>query len=262
MIANATAQTRLCPNCANSIGVDATSCPYCKADLLLRFIPQWLKRDQSPSESRRASANDEQFPVSPKFIWMAAMVVVALIAFFTGGYLQRGEMLVSSQANVKELQAKNQMIQSQDAQLAQTRQQLNENSNQLAEVKTKLDESQKELSATKRRLRAATGEIARLKASRTATFARTRSPAPGMAASYPAPTSARPMAERGVYQTTRATSVFENPSSASRIVSQINRGTRIHVVSSSGDWLEVRSNRGNPPGYVRAGDARLIARAN
>lgn len=262
MIANSTAQTRLCPNCANSIGQDATSCPYCKADLLLRFIPQWLKRDQSPSETRLGSANDKRFPVPPMFIWTGAMLVVALIAFFAGGYVQRSEMLASSQANLKELQAKNQMIQSQDAQLAQTRQQLNENSNQLAEVKTRLDESQKELSATQQRLRVATGEIARLKETRSRAVARTRSSAPAMAASFPAPTTPRPTAGRGVYETTRATSVYEGPSSASRIVSQINRGTRIHVVSSSGNWLEVRSNRGNPPGYVRSDDARLIARAN
>jgi Bacterial SH3 domain len=262
LIANSTAQTRLCPNCANSIGEDATNCPYCKADLLLRFIPQWLKRAESPSEARLGSGDNKRFPIPAKFIWMAAVLVVALIALFAGGYIQRSEMLASSQANLKELQAKNQMIQSQDAQLAQTRQQLNQNSSQLAEVKTKLEESQKELSATQQRLRVATGEIARLKASRPPAVARTRSHAPASAASFPAPVAVRRTADPGVYQTTRATAVYEGPSAASRVVSQINRGTRIHVVSSSGDWLEVRSNRGNPPGYVRSDDARLIARAN
>jgi hypothetical protein len=36
----------------------------------------------------------------------------------------------------------------------------------------------------------------------------------------------------------------------------------INVVSSAGGWLEVRSKRGNPPGYVRSDDARLIDGAN
>ncbi len=191
------------------------------------------------------------------------MVVMALVGFFAGGYIQRNQLLLSSQANLKELQAKNQMIQSQEAQLAQTRQQLNENSNQLAETKTKLEESQKELSAAQQRLTVATREIDHLKASRSLAATRTPSRARGaVAASLPAPVAARPTAEPGVYQTTRATSVYEGPSSASRVVSQISRGTRINVVSSTGDWLEVRSKRGNPPGYVRSDDARLIGRAN
>jgi septal ring factor EnvC (AmiA/AmiB activator) len=193
---------------------------------------------------------------------MAAMLVTALIAFFAGGYIQRNQLLLSSQGNLKELQAKDQMIQSQEAQLAQTRQQLNENSNQLAEIKTKLEEGQKELSATQQRLGVATREVDRLKTSRSLAATRTPSRARDTAASLPAPVAARRTAEPGVYETTRATSVHEDPSSTSRVVSQINRGTRINVVSSTGDWLEVRSKRGNPPGYVRSDDARLIARAN
>ncbi|HZA56243.1 MAG TPA: SH3 domain-containing protein, partial [Candidatus Udaeobacter sp.] len=83
----------------------------------------------------------------------------------------------------------------------------------------------------------------------------------GTTASVPQPV-ARRTAEPGVYETTRATSVYENPSSASRVISQISSGTRINVVSSAGGWLEVRSKRGNPPGYVRSDDARLTDRAN
>jgi len=263
LIGKSTTETRLCPNCANSIEEDATNCSYCKADLLLRFIPQWLKRDEPPSEPRLgADNNNKRFLIPSKFIWMAAVLVMALIAFFAGGYMQRNQLLLSSQANLKELQAKNQIIQSQEAQLAKTRQQLNENSNQLAEIKIKLEESQKELSAAQQRLRVATREVDRLKASRSLAAKRTPSPARGTAASLPAPVAARRTAEPGVYQTTRATSVYEGPSSASRVVSQISRGTRINVVSSAGDWLEVRSKRGNPPGYVRSDDARLIGRVN
>jgi septal ring factor EnvC (AmiA/AmiB activator) len=190
------------------------------------------------------------------------MLVVALIAFFAGGYIQRSEQLLSSQADLKQLQAKDQMIQSQEAQLAQTRQQLNENSNQLAELKTKLEESQKELMATQQRLGVAAREVDRMNASRSLPARRTASRAPDTAAPLPAPAAARRTAEPGVYETTQATSVYENPSSAARIISQIARGTRINVISSAGDWLEVRSKHGNPPGYVRSDDARQIARAN
>ena len=262
MIGKSTTAARLCPNCANSIEEGATNCSYCNADLLLRFFPQWLKRDEPPSEPRLGSDNNKKLSIPSKFIWMAAMLVMALIGFFAGGYIQRNQLLLSSQANLKELQAKNQMIQSQEAQLAQTRQRLNENSNQLADIKTKLEESQKELSVAQQRLQVATREVDRLKTSRPPAVARTRSPAPRTAASLPVPVAAGRTVEPGVYETTRATSVYEGPSSASRVVSQISRGTRINVVSSTGGWLEVRSKRGNPPGYVRSDDARLIGRAN
>lgn len=262
MIEKSTTRTRLCPHCANSIEEDATNCSYCKADFSSQFIlPQWLKRD-GPASEPRPGLNRKRSSIPPKFIWMAAMFVVALIAFFAGGYIQRSQLLLSSQANLKQLQAKDQMIQSQEAELAKTRQQLKENSNQLAEIKTKLEESQKELSLTQRRLGVATREVDRLNASRSPAPSRTASRAPDTAASLPAPVAARRTAEPGVYETTRATSVYENPSSASRVISQISGGTRINVVSSTGDWLEVRSKRGNPPGYVRSDDARQIGRAN
>jgi hypothetical protein len=262
LIGKSTTRTRLCPYCANSIAEDATDCSYCKADFSSQLAPQWLKRDEPSSEPRISPGNHKRSSIPSKFIWMAAMLVVALIAFFAGGYIKRNQLLLSSQANLKQLQAKDQMVQSQEAQLAQTRQQLNENSKQLAEMKTKLEESQKELSATQQRLRVATREVDRLNASRSPAVRRTASRAPDKAASLPQPVAARRTAGPGVYETTRPTSVYENPSSASPVISQISGGTRINVVSSAGDWLEVRSNRGNPPGYVRSDDARLIGKAN
>jgi hypothetical protein len=253
LIEKSTTRTRLCPYCANSIEEDATNCFYCKADLLSQSVPQWLKRDGPASEPRIGSDKNKRFPIPSKFIWPAAMLVTALIAFFAGGYIQRSRLSLSTEVDLRQLQAKDQMIQSQEAQLAQTRQQLNENSNQLAEIKTKLEESQKELSATQQRLGVATREVDRLKASRSLATRSTPSPAP---------VAARRTGELRVYETIRATSVYEDPSSASRVISQISRGTRINVVSSAGDWLEVRSKRGNPPGYVRSDDARPIGGAN
>jgi uncharacterized membrane-anchored protein YhcB (DUF1043 family) len=260
MIGKSTTRTKLCPYCANSVAEDATNCAYCKADLASETVPQWLKRDKAGAEPRNSSANQKGFSIQPNFIWLGAILIVALAAFFAGGYLQRSQLQLSTQAFSKQLQAKNQMIQSQETQLAQTRQQLNENSNQLAEMKTKLEESQKELSLARQRVAGASRELDRLHASRSQSVTRTASRAPDTARSLPAPVART--AEAGVYETTRPTSVYENPSSGSTVISQIDKGTRINVVGSRGDWLEVRSKRGNPPGYVRSDDARQIARAS
>src|SRR5262245_57740678 len=258
MIGKSTTRMRLCPHCANSIAEDATNCSYCKTDLLSQPAPQWLNRNEPSSEPRLGSDDHKRYSIPPGFIWTAAMLVTALIDFYGGVYILPHQLLLPMQAHLKQLQAKNQMIQSHEAQLAHARQQLNEHSNQLTEMKTKFEESQKELSAMQRRLGVATHEVDRLKASRSVAARRTASSAPDTAASFPAPMAGRRTPETGVYETTRETAVYENPSSASHVISQRSRGTRIHVVSSSGNWLEVRSTYGNPPGYVRSDDARLI----
>jgi len=259
LITQSTTRTRLCPYCANSIEEEATNCPYCKADLLSDFVPQWLKRDEPALESRPAS-KAKRLPTPSKFIWAVAMLVVALAAFFTGGYLQRKQLLLSSQDNIREIQAKDQMIQSLEKQLAQSRQELNENSSQLADAKTKVEESQKNLSTMQQRLEIAKQQADRLAASRAQPITRTVSRPADVPP--PAPAPARRAAETGVYETTRATTLYEDPSGSSRVVSQINKGTRINVVRSVGDWLEVRSKRGNPPGYMRSDDARPLTRSN
>lgn len=258
MIAKSTMEARLCPYCANSIAEDVVKCPYCKADLAAESVPRWLNRGEPSSDPRVDPNRKKPFPIPAKFIWPAAMLVVALTAFFAGGYTQRSEQLLLAQAYSKQLQAKDQIIQSHEAQLAQTRKQLSENSDQLAELKTKLEASQKELSTAQQRLAVSRREGST--ASRPATVARTASRAPDAAAPLPAP--ARRSAEPAVYETTRETSVYENPSSAARVISRISRGTRLNVVNSTSGWLEVRSRRGNPPGYVPSGDARPIGRVN
>jgi hypothetical protein len=60
------------------------------------------------------------------------------------------------------------------------------------------------------------------------------------------------------YQTVRSTSVFEEPSASSREVGSIANGSRVRVVGSTGDWLEVRSKQGRPPGFIRRDDAVLM----
>jgi uncharacterized protein YgiM (DUF1202 family) len=262
LVVKDTTRKQLCPYCANSIEEDASSCPYCKADLLSQFVPQWLKRDESSSESGFSSGR-KKFSIPGNFIWIAVVLVIGLAAFFIGGRLQRAQLLQLSQDNVKELQAKDQMIQSLEKQLDQTRQESKENSNQLAEAKAKLEESQKNLATAQQHLDSARREADRLSASqsqaRTRTVSRPVEPLPPAPSPPAAP---RRAAESGVYETTRATAVYEDPSPSSRVVSQVSKGTRINVVGSTGDWLEVRSRRGNPPGFVRSDDARLVSRTN
>jgi hypothetical protein len=77
-------------------------------------------------------------------------------------------------------------------------------------------------------------------------------------ASRPPAAAARRGGAGGTYQTTRSTTVFESPSASSQVVANIPGGTRINVVNANGEWLEVHSRRGNPPGFIRREDATLI----
>ncbi len=80
-------------------------------------------------------------------------------------------------------------------------------------------------------------------------------------AARPSP-AARGGAAAGIYETRRATPVYEEPSASAKTVANIPQGTQVTVVSSSGDWLEVHSKRGNPPGFIRRDDATFIEKSN
>jgi hypothetical protein len=247
-----TVGTKLCPHCANSIAEDASECLYCKAEVSEDFAPSWLQRDENSSRPGSASRRRKLPSLSPKLIWPAAMLVVAVLAFLAGSYLQRGNRS-AAEANLKQLQAKDLMLQGQEAQLAQARQKLTESAAEVAELKAKLAAGQKELASAEQRLASARRPAEPVnRAATTPPRIASRAPAPA-----PQPVSTRQSSTNaGVYVTTRPTAVHEDPSSSSRVISQIEGGTRINVVGSSGGWLEVRSRRGNPPGYVRADDAR------
>lgn len=250
---------RLCSHCANSIDEGVTKCPYCKAELTSDDIPEWLNRDEAPLEP--GLGYQRRLSLPSKLIWPVVMLVIAVIAFFAGGYKQRAASLLPAQADLSQLQAKEQIIRSQEAQLTELRQQFDQRTGELAELKTQLEDSRKELSATQQRLRVATREVDRLKASRSAVVRRIVARTPTAVVST-APATPRSTAEPGVYQTTRRTSVYEKPSAASRVIAQIEPGIRINVIGSSGAWLDVRSKHGNPPGFVRSTDARPIGRVN
>lgn len=81
------------------------------------------------------------------------------------------------------------------------------------------------------------------------------------AKSRPLPAS-RGGASPGTYETVRSTTVYEDPSASAKVLANIPAGVRVNVVGSTGDWLEVHSKRGNPPGFIRRGDATFVEAGN
>lgn len=87
------------------------------------------------------------------------------------------------------------------------------------------------------------------------------SPPPVSATRPPAPAVAsRRTSDAGIYETVRETTVFEQPSASSRNVASIPPGVRVNIVGAAGNWLEVRSKSGKPPGFIRRGDAVFVER--
>ena len=84
----------------------------------------------------------------------------------------------------------------------------------------------------------------------------------GSPAVPPPPAQARLTPSAGTYETIRSTTVFAQPSTSSKIVSNIDRGIRVNVVASNAEWLELRSRFGNPPGYIRREHTRPLGRAD
>ena len=253
---------RLCPSCANTIEEDAVKCPYCRAEFPADSVPQWLNRNTPLSERPTDLKRAKKSRIPARFIWPATTLILVLAAFYAGAYMQHRQATLSADAYSKQLQTKDQMMQSQETQMSRLRQELDNNTNQLADLKTKLEASQKAAATAQQRLAAANHEVERLNTSRSSAAARVGSRGPASSRSNPAPLPSTRPAAAGVYETVRETPVYDNPSSQGRVVSQIRGGTRINVVSSGGNWLEVRSKHGNPPGYVRSDDARPVSRVN
>ncbi len=199
---------------------------------------------------------EEKIPRMWLYIIVALLIAIASV-LVGKTMLSSNSTSGSSQAleeKSRELDEKNKQIQAMDSQIAQLKKDLEDNSKRIDELQAKLDQTVKSRSAAQPATRTARRESERVASSRPPAPSRPVEPAPSVASRRPA--------DPGTYEVIRATSVFEDPSDSARKVSSITKGTRVNVVRSTGDWLEVRSKRGNPPGYIRRDDAMFIERAN
>ena len=260
-MAQSTQQAKLCPHCANSISLDAVKCPYCKAQLSSAPAPQWAERSGEPVEAGPVR-RDEKSGGKFKLIALAVAVVMAVVGVVWLGQRPSSDRLSGVTDNSSELRENEQKIQSLEAELAKLREGNQGSSSQLDELKAKLNESQKDLAETEKKLADANREIDRLTSGRVAPAPRPgpRSADPAQAQSAPVPS--RRAAEPGIYETVRATTVYEEPIGSARVLTQIAKGTQVTVVRSVGEWLEVRSKHGNPPGFIRVDDAMFVSKAN
>src|SRR3990172_11035834 len=142
---------RLCPHCANSIGIGATKCPYCKADVGSTATPQWPTREGESMASQPAP-KASRVSMLAKIVLVAGVAALALGIYLVVGQGGRSESQLLLEEKVKELQETEQKIQTLEADAAKTRRTLTEQTGQLSELKTKLEESQKELASERVRL--------------------------------------------------------------------------------------------------------------
>ena len=55
----------------------------------------------------------------------------------------------------------------------------------------------------------------------------------------------------GSYKVVRLTSVYSQPTGESQRVAIISPGTKVLVIDVQGNWLEIRSKHGRPPGFIK-----------
>jgi len=254
-------QTRLCPHCANSIGADALTCPYCQANLAGSFEPEWPGRDARDEHHPGVFPDKQKLTVKSKAILVLGLLVFAFGIYLVGGNVERHDLGPAIAQQQKALAEKDEKIKSLESQLAEARHNDQGVTQQVEQLKAKLDRSQKDLGAAQRKLTTANQEIARLSSTRIVSAPRP----PARTADPPVrPPSARPSgsAEPRTYETVRSAAVHAEPANSSRVVAQITKGTQITVVGSGGGWLEIHSKHGKPPGFIRADDAVFVSRAN
>jgi hypothetical protein len=181
-----------------------------------------------------------------KKLTIAAGVLVAVLTG-AGGFLIGRYVLDSGRSSTeamlldeknRELENKNRQIEELEKQAAVLRKDLDEGGKQVAVLQSRLDQANRGLASMQEKLKT------------------TR--APQVSQSTPASGSGSRAADAGSYQVIRATSVFQEASPNSAKLASIPQGTKVNVVRSVGDWLEVRSKHGKPPGYIRREDATYM----
>lgn len=181
-------------------------------------------------------------------ILLLAVILTGILVWDKGG---RKEPPVS-QKN-REFAEKAKQIQNLEERIAQLRRELDRGSERIAGLEAKLRETRSALESAREKLK----EIPPSKAPQRddalgGTKTGTRSEPEKKAPVWTKP------AEPGIYETIRDTPVYEEPSESSRQVASIQKGMRARVIGSAGDWLEVRSKHGRPPGFIRREDAMFV----
>ena len=196
----------------------------------------------------------------PRWAYVVIFALLAIVVVLAGksliGYRSEGVGLAPPpEQSAKELADKDKQMQALDSEVAQLRKELEANSGRVKELESRLDETNKAFSAAQQKLKVAQKQAKRLAAApppaKEKTVARNVEPSP--------PPAWRRPAEPGIYEVIRDTAVLEKPSASSREVAMIQKGTTVNVVGSQGEWLEVRSKYGKPPGFIRRDDAMFRA---
>ena len=163
----------------------------------------------------------------------------------------------------KDSAAKDRQILDLKSEVAELRKETEANSIRVKQLEARLDETGKALAAAQQKLIVAQKQGERVASAPAKSVARRVEAAPSpprdkaivkTTESSPPPSWKRP-AEPGAYEIIQDTAVLQKPSSSAREVALIQKGTTVNVVGSAGDWLQVRSKHGKPPGYIRRDDA-------
>ena len=167
------------------------------------------------------------FPMGKKGSIVVGVIALALVVFLAWkAFLRpndRDSLALQQEEKLRDMEDR----------VARLQKELEESSNQIAALQAGLDGTTRARPSAQRKVNNSRQEEARL-------------------------ADQNPSPEPRLYQTVRSTSVFEEPSISSRKVGNIPNGTRVRVVGSTGDWLEVRSKQGRPPGFIQRDDAVLM----
>ncbi len=252
---------KLCPHCANPIDEDVRICPFCKGSVERRGWVLQGTGEKADSVPSREAEEEKKGSVLKVIVYLLVVAVVVIGAFLAGWLMpksERGSGLTapSLEGRGREAREENKQIEQLDSEIAQLRKELEGSSKEGAELRARLEKTDRALSSAQERLKSVSRE------SKGPAAAAPPTPAIGRAATEPFPSVVWPKpAEPGSYEIIRPTTVFEGPSDSSRKVATITMGTRVNVVGSVGDWLEVRSRRGNPPGFIHREDAMFVGSA-
>lgn len=200
----------------------------------------------------------------PQWVYVVIGVLLVVVAVLATKTFTRsdGERLATAPLpGPRELPERDRQAQALDSEVGQLRKEVQESSNRVRQLETRLEETNRALGAAQEKLKTAQRPVERPPVAAPPPAPAREQPAARSPEPAPPPYSRR-AAEPGQYEVIRTTTVFDRPSASGRDVATITRGTRVTVVGSEGDWLEVRSKQGRPPGFIKRDDAMFAERSS